>query len=65
MTDRRISFFNQIELAERAVTTGKKSNEYYAQVHRRRNNNQGIIENPLGAFLTVYRKHTAILINIF
>lgn len=47
MTDRRISFFNQIELAERAVTTGKKSNEYYAQVHRRRNNNQGIIENPL------------------
>ncbi|KAI0138955.1 MFS general substrate transporter [Hypoxylon sp. NC0597] len=38
---------NSIELIDAAPATEANHDQYYDQVNRRRNNNQGIIENPL------------------
>ncbi|KAI1410458.1 MFS general substrate transporter [Hypoxylon sp. FL1857] len=46
-TVRRPGSNNSIELIEAASATWANQNQYYDQVNRRRNNNQGIIENPL------------------
>ncbi|OTA89268.1 hypothetical protein M434DRAFT_79571 [Hypoxylon sp. CO27-5] len=46
-TGRQPRSHNSIELIEAVPATVANNNQYYDQVNRRRNNNQGIIENPL------------------
>ncbi|OTA61573.1 hypothetical protein K449DRAFT_331114 [Hypoxylon sp. EC38] len=46
-TGRQPRSHNSIELIEATPATVANNNQYYDQVNRRRNNNQGIIENPL------------------